>query len=400
MRGFLITLLVAVVVVGCGSTPTSGPVSGNYRLYEAASNRSGQFVNILDAKAHTTLGLLPLGTPSADWTHFYAVRSGILEDIDPQTGVTVHTLALARPYQMPPAAMSGMTGGLSQNGRWAVLETGGGPPSHLLVVDTSFTPRPVAVDLGTRLYLLEYLSGNEYRVRFYDLAAHRLDPNVVVDKSDPHEPMTGQRLATVASSGGDWQFTVYARAKKGAFIHALNMSNPISLCFELPGAGWETDPSAFHWSLALSPDGSRLYATNGALGVVTEMSASENNGPGIMRSVHIAKQTASGGGLVQTVDAKEMGSGGAVVSRDGHTLVMTGSSGVIWIDTTTLRTTARALDSWTVWSLALSPDGSALYALEQTGDIAELSMAGAVTSTFDPNVGQPMALMRVQAPRA
>jgi len=409
MRGLLITLLAATVVAGCGSGLKAGPVAGDYRLFDAASSSSGQFVNILDATAHTTLGLLPLGTPSADWTHYYAVKSGVLEDIDPQTGVAFHTLTLSRPYQMPPVAMSGMPGGLSQSGKWVVLETQGGSPSHLLVVDTSFTREPVAVDLngsfvfdgisndGQRLYLLEYLSGNDYQVRLFNVRAHALDPTVVVDKSDATEPMTGQRLATVASADGQWQFTVYARARQGAFIHALNLDAPFSLCFELSGAGWETDSSAFGWSLALSPDGSRLYAANGSLGVVTELSASGQNAPAVLRTVHVASAQVTGGGLVQNVDAKEMGSGGAVVSRDGRTLAMAGAMGVEWIDTATMRPTAHALDSWRVWSLALSPDGAALYALRDSGEIAELSMAGAVVSTFDPQVGQPMALMRVQA---
>src|SRR4029077_15952114 len=145
MRGLLIVVLGAVVVAACGRVPQAGPGPGEYRLYEAVSTPSGPVVDIVDSRTHTTLGVLPLGTPSADWKHYYAVRGGILEDVDPRSGAVLHSLTLARPYNVPPVAMNGMPGGLSQNGRWLVLQTAGQP--HLLVVDTSFARQPVAVDL-------------------------------------------------------------------------------------------------------------------------------------------------------------------------------------------------------------------------------------------------------------
>ena len=400
MRGLLIVLLAAVVVAACGRAPQAGPGPGGYRLYEAVSTPSGPLVEVVDAREHTTLGVLPLGTPSADWKNYYAVRGGLLEDIDPRTGAVQHSLTLARAYDVPPVAINGMPGGLSQNGRWLVLQIPGQP--HLLVVDTSFARRPVAVDLdgsfvfdgisndGERLYLLQYLSANDYAVRFFHLQGGFLDPAVVIDKFDPTEPMTGRRLATVASTDGQWQFTVYARANKGAFIHALLMDSPISLCLELPGSGWDSDPSVFRWSLALSPDGTRLYATNGPLGLVVEVAASGDQAPAILRTQRIPKNPVKA--------AMDMGSGDAVVTPDGHTLAMAGATGVEWVDTGTMQPTAHALPSWSVWSLGLSPDGHTLFALKDSGQIAELSPDGVVLSMFDPKAGQPMALMRVAAP--
>lgn len=393
-------LLAAIVVAACGRAPQTGPGPGGYRLYEAVSTRSGPLVDIVDSRTHTTLGVLPLGTASADWKHYYAVRGGILEDLDPRSGAVLHSMTLARPYDVPSVAMNGMPGGLSQNGRWLVLQTPG--EAHLLVVDTSFASRPVTVDLdgsfgfdgisndGERLYLLQYLSANDYAVRFYHLQGGFLDPAVVVDKFDPTEPMTGRRLATAASTDGQWQFTVYARANKGAFIHALMLGSPISLCLELPGSGWNSDPSVFRWSLALSPDGTRLYATNGALGLVVEVAASGQNAPAILRTNAIPKEPL---GTLMPV-----GAGDAVVSPDGHVLTVAGGAGVEWVDTGSMRPTAQALASWTVWSLGLSPDGRSLFALKDSGQIAELSPDGVVLSMFDPNAGRPMALMRVEEP--
>ena len=70
----------------------------------------------------------------------------------------------------------------------------------------------------------------------------------------------------------------------------------------------------------------------------------------------------------------------------------------MWVDTSTLTPKRHALDAWTVRSLALSPDGTTLYAVNDRGALAELSMAGgSVTTTFDPNIAHPIALMRVEA---
>ena len=101
--------------------------------------------------------------------------------------------------------------------------------------------------------------------------------------------------------------------------------------------------------------------------------------------------------FVQDVAAKEMGPHGAVVSRDGATLVIAGQTGLIWIDTGTLRVRSHQLTNWSVWSLAGSPDGNRIYAVSDAGTIAELSMDGRVAATFDPAEGSPMGLLRVEA---
>jgi hypothetical protein len=93
-----------------------------------------------------------------------------------------------------------------------------------------------------------------------------------------------------------------------------------------------------------------------------------------------------------------VGAGDAVVSPNGHVLTVAGGAGVEWVDTKSMRPTAQALPSWTVWSLGLSPDGRSLFALKDSGQIAELSPDGVVMSMFDPNAGRPIALMRVEAP--
>jgi hypothetical protein len=409
VKGLLSILVVALVVAGCGESPGPPHTGGGYQLYEAAATKSSHVVAVIGSRSHAVERVLPWGTLSGK--HLYSVRGSTLLDINPETGSTARTLRLPYSFELPQASASGVAGGLSQSGRWLVLEH---PPgqidsagSHMLVVDTSLMKVAAPIDLpgsfqfdavsndGKRVYMIEYISDVVYRVRVYDIQAGRLDPTIVVDKSDPHESMTGIRLSGIASPDGVWLFSVYSRPNKGAFIHALNLTQPFALCLELPGAGYVSNPDELRWSLALSSDGTRLFAANGAIGSVAEVNAGPDGGPSVTRVVHIGGPGATTG-FIQNVEAKEFGTGGAVLSADGKTLVITGKTGLVWVDTATFRTRSPQLTGWRVASLMLSPDGSMVYAISDSSMIAELSLSspGAQT-TFGAVGGQPLALIRV-----
>jgi WD40 repeat protein len=131
--------------------------------------------------------------------------------------------------------------------------------------------------------------------------------------------------------------------------------------------------------------GNLLYAVNAATGVVAQIDNSQLYNPLVKRTAHIAAGRPA-----------DVGSNAAVLSPDGRWLITAGSSGVVWIDTTTLVVRMQALAGWHAWSLGLGPDGSQVYALSDTGRIGRLDTAtGRVISTFDTGVGRPIALMRV-----
>jgi hypothetical protein len=415
MRALFLSALAGLLVAGCG-TVEKGPymAKGQYQVYEATYVQNSQHLAVIDSDSLKTVRTLPIGAPSPDWKHLYSVASNTLLDSNPATGDTLHPLALARPYHLPLVTISGVPGGLSHNGRWLVLEAidtaGNNPPkaSHFLVVDTSYKSAPVAIDLtgwfafdgvsddGRFVYLLEYLSNSNYRVRMYIVGEHLLNPAVIVDKSEPQASMSGVRVASV-SPDGQWQYTVYAREHNGAFIHALPLNGaPYAICIDLPGAGFATDAGAFRWSLAVNPRGTVLYAVNGAIGNVTEINIGGNSSPKITRSAHIDSTTTAAHTLIQDVEAKEMGGNAAVLSLDEKTLVTAGTAGVLWLDTADLHVRMRALEEWHVWSLGLSPDGKALYALSDAGMLGQLSMAtGSLGVKGDPGAGYPMDIMRV-----
>lgn len=392
MRIRLIALAAVLLVGACGRVTQAGPATG-YRLYEAVASGSGPAVALIDTRSRASYARLPLGAPSAGWTHYYSVGGRSLLDIDPETGATQSRVGLPGDYQLPPATNSGIPGGLSQNGAWLVLQRFDGA-SHFLVYDTAFTDAPRRIDLagrfmfdaisndGDRVYLIQYIAGGDYHVRAYSMSAGALDPQFVVDKNEGGNAMNGLKLTGVASADGQWLFSVYARAHGGAFIHALNLESTFAFCLDLPGTGYAAGSNAsLDWSLALSPDGTKVYATNAAMGIVTEILAGN---PSIGRTVDV-------GGPSPVWPA------GAAVSADGKTLVIAGPTGIEWLDTSTLKVKRHALDTWTVRSLALSPDGRTLYAVDDRGKVAEVSMtSGAVTTTFDPNVAHPIALMRVE----
>ncbi|HYL08307.1 MAG TPA: hypothetical protein VEU76_07140, partial [Candidatus Udaeobacter sp.] len=176
MRRTHLALLLVLVAAACGK-PLGGPqlTANDYKLYEAATTPASNVVAVIDSKSHSVERRLPLGAVDKSWTHLYSVASDRLTDTDPATGATLHTLRLPGTYQLPPATMTGMPGGLSPDGKFLVLEswdrtTSTPNATHLLVIDTSFKDAPVHVELtgwwefdaisddGQRLYLVEYLA--------------------------------------------------------------------------------------------------------------------------------------------------------------------------------------------------------------------------------------------------
>jgi DNA-binding beta-propeller fold protein YncE len=415
MKGLLLGSAALFLVVGCGSlTPFTG---GGYKLYAAASNSNSMQLAVIDPLTQAVERNLRIGTPSSDWKHLYSVVSNSLVDADPQTGAAQRTLQLPRHYDLPQATISGVPGGMSQNGKWLVLqsfdETASVPSaSHLLVVDTSFGSTPVQVELkgwfdfdaisndGKNLYLIQYIAPQLYHVRLYHVALHQLDSTVIVEKGNsPNTPMAGVKLMSVPSPDGEWLFTLYARQNEGAFIHGLRLGGDPwagAACIDLPGEGYNKDPGQFRWSLAVDPGNSRLYAVNGAMGWVGEIPIGGNAWPQLSSTSKIGSGRSASLSLAQNASAREFGFNASVVSPDGKTLITAAATGIVWLDTTTLRTRASALDGWHVWGLGLTPDGRTLYALNEDGQIAEVGVASAkVGARFNPRAGQPVALMRV-----
>ena len=395
MRNLVGLLLVGLFVSACGANLHDPLPAAGLKLYEVI----GQSILVIDSKSDSVERQLPLGTPSRDWKHLYSMLGDSLLDTDPVTGVTQNSVQVGSGYELPPATSTGLPGGLSPAGRWLVVQASDATATHMAVIDTRsfkvtdrfdlngrFTFDAVSDD-GLRLYLIQYLNGREYYVRLFDIPGNNLDANIVVDKSDGNQAMAGLRLSGITAPDGSMLFSMYVRENESPFVHALNLSGPFAFCLDLPGGGYTRDRAAMQWSLAMTRDGSRLYAINGATGSVAELDTSNQYSPQIVRTGHINGGSSGAGGR-----------GAAILSTDGLTLVTTGADGLVWLDTSSLQVRLRSLTGWRVSSLGIAPDGQTLFAIDDSGQVAEVAMAsGAVMARFDPAAGKPTALMRVAA---
>ena len=379
MRNLFAVICLGVIVAACGPA-SEVPKSSGEKVYEATANA----ILVLDSKDHVVSRSLPLGAPSPDWRHLYSILGDSLIDTNPLTAVTQNTLRVGAGYGLPLATNTGLPGGLSPAARWLVLQRHESAATHMLLIDTRTLKVADAIDLagrfnfdavsedGLRLYLIQYLNGKEYFVRLFNIPTNSLDDNIVVDKSDGNQAMAGVRLSGIATPDGSSLFSLYVRERESPFVHALSLMGPFAFCLDLPGGGYA------RWSLAMNRAGDRVYAVGGADGVVAVV---DSNQMQVLRSVPV-----------------RAGLDVAVLSSDGSMLLAGGTSGLAWIDTSSLSVQKTSLTEWHVSSLALSPDGGTLFAVDDAGRVAQVAMAtGAVTATFDPRAGRPIALMRVAA---
>ena len=399
MKAIRPLILLAVVMAACAANPNASPAAHGEKLYEAVAGGKQPMLAVIDSTSHKADRKLLLGAPSPDWKHVYTIVATSLVDTDAATGETINTVQLGAGYQLPSATANGVPGGLSPNGRWLVAESRDAVATRLLVIDTMTLKvyRHVAVpgnfefdaidNQATSLYLIQRLDGRDYYVRRYDLTAGSLSPDIIFDKSDGGQAMTGQRLSGVPSADGEWLFSIYVRAHQAPFIHALSLEAPFALCLDLAGRGYLDDPAEMNWSLAMSPDRTQVYAVNTSTGEVAVLS-NDQSGPRIVRTARFTPATST--------QQQTHGAYGAVVSAG--MLIAGGPAGLTWIDVASLQVVARSIPGWTVATVGLSPDGKHLYAVSEHGRIAVITISSlAVDTMFDPLAGTPIALMRVAA---
>jgi hypothetical protein len=388
----LIALLIVTlsILTACGRANATKPAAAGYLLFlEGGYSNNGETVKVLDSGTGTVVRELPIGTPTADWSRYYVVTpvstTAQLKAIDPASGRTIAQTTIPTGYSLPNIAFQGPTAGLSPNGRWLALtrnsvSTSGGVQTNFLVGSSSLTDsfKKIVVNGdfvfdalsndGNSLYLIQKMSDpSHYQVRLYDLAAGSLVLQPVADKREPNEPMNGIRGDSAADPTGNSVYTVYIRSG-GPFIHALPLGQPFAWCVDLPSKSASDIERQFHWALALSHDGLTLYAANASLGMVAVMTAIAGQPPTVVRTVPVALSHSDNlfAGLVTRADAKGPRMGGAALSSDGGTLYSFADTGVVAIDTKTLKVRTRYLDPWQPDTMRMSSDGKWLYVAESS----------------------------------
>jgi DNA-binding beta-propeller fold protein YncE len=228
-------------------------------------------------------------------------------------------------------------------------------------VPEAFSAPGCCVTTGASLFMLQFdppTAPTSYRVTAMDLKKGRIS-DVLGPAKEPVENMTATRLQQVGSPDGSTLYTLYSNQPpayfsgngvtaptKGeqAFVHTLRLDGGLAICVRLP-ASFGTVPANAS-AIAISPDGTTVYAVDALHGMVASMGAGNLN----VTSASVPLQ-ASGTGAVS-----------AAVSEDGSKLfVSTGGHSIVVIDTGTLSVASTWTAPATVSDLRLSASGSRLY---------------------------------------
>ena len=99
---------------------------------------------------------------------------------------------------------------------------------------------------GNTLYLIDHVDGTNsqrYVVRAYDLAAGRLLPGRIADRTQKSWVMQGYPMARTTSADGRWVYTLYSNPGGYPFVHALDTTRGVAHCVGLP---WKGSQNGFY----------------------------------------------------------------------------------------------------------------------------------------------------------
>jgi len=387
-----------------------------------SGNGQTALISVIDARTGAVLRALPDGVVSADRSTLY--RTDLLNGgsqtrvaaIDVATGVERHAFTIDGAFRV----LTSVEGpaGLTPDGRWLVLtrdsiQLGGQWVSGFAVVDASSGAVAGRVELrsastyayvgvapdGASLFLQEQGDGG-VRLRVWDFGSSAFLPDAAIGTQwdGRQQGFATAPLATLDGKSLMWLDTGRSSAPA---VRVLDLATKRASTIGLPEAQRSDDFEKYLlWSLALSRDGSTLYAVNPALGFIDEL----HPRAGLLdRTNKIDVTRASDGGLgavarlvFPAAEAKRYVRGGAVLSPDGRTLYAAGTKGIAVIDTATLgsRTTWAATIAFD--SFTLSPDGARLYAIsDQLGKIEVVRTTdGAILGEIKP-ASYPGEIVRV-----
>jgi hypothetical protein len=329
----------------------------------------------VDASTDAVVATLPVGTLLPDRSRYWTVNTGdrtTVRGIDPATGADQVSFTLEGHWAVP-AAYGPAPSGLSGNGKWMALVA---PPTK--INGTEILNRFAIVDLaqkrvdrmvsaygdigfdalsddGRNLYVIEHLvPAPRYAVRVASFNGSGLQGGILGDiKTAEPEAMSGIYHASVAV-GGEWFLSLYSNPGRGPFIHALNTTQLYAQCIlNIPDVPVALRPA---WSMLNDPKRARLYAVNGAGGVVSEVDTARLT---VLRS---KIDLASAASALPTASVHP-----AALSSDGTRIYAAAAQGVVVIYTGDLSVRSRYLTDRVVDSVAVSDDGQRLYTV--TGGI-------------------------------
>jgi hypothetical protein len=337
--------------------------------------------SLLEVNAGTGALILdaPGGASTGDGAGLFATRSNgsstTLESLDPATGRATDAATLRGILAIRSVSRDGTSVALT-----APMPPGytdwAPPPrrtTDIAVVNVidgtvrrlhlrgNYQPESFSTDEET-LFMLSYeppTAPTRYRVTGMYVEKGRVWDVIGPDKQ-PVENMTATRLQQVSAPDGSALYTLYSNQPPAylsvngatteepderAFVHTLQLGNTsgFAVCIPLPDV-FGTVPAASS-AIAVSPDGSTVYAIDAMHGHVA--------------SVNVQRQKVKDASIDLGAVTGERTA--AVTSSDGQMLYIGGGDMLVAVDVATM----SVRDTWQVdgslTDLALSPDGGRLY---------------------------------------
>lgn len=394
MRRIAALFVTVATVAACGSLRDEASPAASQPAHELLYVATPTGTAVVDASTDSLVASLPAGTLLPDRSRYWTVEGGdrtTVRGLDPTTGLEQVSFSLDGRWSVP-TAYGPAPSGLSANGKWLVLVapsvsvTGSGMLRRFAMIDLANRKLDRVVnangdvsfdavsDDGRNLYLIEHLApAPKYVVRVATFSGSAAFPTLGAIKTAEPEVMNGLYHASVAVSG-DWFLSLYSNPGRGPFIHALNTTQLYAQCIlNIPDVPVALRPA---WSLLLARKGARLYAVNGAAGVISEIDTAALK---VLRSnIDLATAAAAMPGTPNHP---------AALSPDATRIYTAAERGLLVIYTGDLSVRSRFLQDRVIDSIAVSEDGQRLYV-----------SSGGVITKVDAATGKPLGTLAAAPP--
>jgi hypothetical protein len=340
---------------------------------------------------------LPVGVPDDTWGRLVTVTSkrpnSVIEDLTVQPGFGGATRTIEGAWRLPTVGLDPLPVGVSADGSTIVLiedrAEGAAAPtvSRFAILERSLRSEPRIVELqgvfdydtlspdGSILYIAEHVPGplaGRYQVRAIDTATGVIRPEIIVDKRNIDEAMAGWPVDQEIRTDGV-VLTLY-RGLEHPFIHALHSPEAWAVCIDLPTRGMDDAAATADWGVVATRERRSTLAVNATLGMIVDVHPQDLT----VRRVVDFEPSARRGITLAKFGHVPAGSVGRriVATPDEMAVFAAGAGGIVRIDTADLTVTGRSLEGMAIDAIALTPDGSSLYALvREGGRIAQIGTA-------------------------